>query len=302
MPPIAFPTDEDRLRVLAERVQRVHAARDHGGVSDHVGVEDARRPVLPAPPARRRRPRGQPRRHRARDPARASSREPRIHFAINCGSNGCPAAAPGGVRRRRPARDAARRHRAASSATSGTAASTTRAPHLHLAPLQDVRARISPAQHGSTQDYRLGVLRFVAATPTCRSTRIADYEVVYNVYDWGLNDAHRAAAPRPDPVPRAGRALSRRRHASCASCISTRATSATAPARWCTINGSPDGWYQPYAPRGARSGASAASRADGNIKFYGGEPTLHAARDHRRHALRCARAASAACSRSSRTA
>src|SRR5262249_14667923 len=44
---------------------------------------------------------------------------------------------------------------------------------------------------------------------------------------------------------------------------------------WCTIDGSPAGWYQPYAPA-VLDQALATLAPDGNLKFYGGEPTLHA--------------------------
>src|SRR5262249_19252322 len=45
---------------------------------------------------------------------------------------------------------------------------------------------------------------------------------------------------------------------------------------WCTIQGSPDGWYREY-PREVLDQAKASVADDGNVKFYGGEPTLHAA-------------------------
>ena len=128
------------------------------------------------------------------------------------------------------------------------------------------------------------MLRFVAQHTGVPLEAIADYEVVYNIYDWGLNDAGAPAAPRTDPVPRAGRALRRRRHASCASCTSTRATSATAPAPGARSTARPTaGTGTTRPPCSIRRCATVA--ADGNIKFYGGEPTLHARRDHRRHAL-----------------
>jgi hypothetical protein len=44
---------------------------------------------------------------------------------------------------------------------------------------------------------------------------------------------------------------------------------------FCTINGSPDGWYEPYAPAVLEQALRSVA-ADGNVKFYGGEPTLHA--------------------------
>ena len=66
--PDLFLREEDGLGVLDQRLQRVHPGRDRRRVPDPVRLEDARRPVLPAAAARRRRFSGQPRRHRARDP------------------------------------------------------------------------------------------------------------------------------------------------------------------------------------------------------------------------------------------
>ena len=43
---------------------------------------------------------------------------------------------------------------------------------------------------------------------------------------------------------------------------------------WCTVFGSPQGWYTAHTT-GVLEGALAAVAKDGNIKFYGGEPTLH---------------------------
>jgi hypothetical protein len=44
---------------------------------------------------------------------------------------------------------------------------------------------------------------------------------------------------------------------------------------WCTINGSPQGWYTPYSDEVLDQAAKSVA-SDGNVKFYGGEPTLHA--------------------------
>lgn len=44
---------------------------------------------------------------------------------------------------------------------------------------------------------------------------------------------------------------------------------------WCTINGSPEGWYAPY-DEAVLDQALRTVASDGNLKFYGGEPTLHA--------------------------
>ena len=46
---------------------------------------------------------------------------------------------------------------------------------------------------------------------------------------------------------------------------------------WCTIDGSPQGWYERYSPA-VLDQALATLAADGNLKFYGGEPTLQIGR------------------------
>ena len=272
--PDAFPHGRGSPRLLDQRVQRLHAARDHGRVSDHLGVEDARRAVLPAPPPHRRRPRRQPRRHRARDPARRVRRaaHPLRH---QLRLQRLPAAAPVGLRGRAACATRCAPPPSSSSAASGTVASTTRRAASSSRASSRCTPRTSPARRARRQDYRRGVLRFVAQHTGLPLEQIADYEVVYNIYDWGLNDANRAAAPRADPLPRAGRALRRRRH---------RAARA-APLRRQLL--------QPHLLAGARSTARRTGgirttrprcsirrwrtvATDGNIKFYGGEPTLHA--------------------------
>ena len=69
--PAALPLRGPRARLLDQRLQCLRAARGDGGVPDPLGVESAGRPVLRAPAPRRGRPRGEPQRHRAPDPARA---------------------------------------------------------------------------------------------------------------------------------------------------------------------------------------------------------------------------------------
>ena len=91
------------------------------------------------------------------------------------------------------------------------------------------------------------------------------------------------AAHRADPASTNRSSTTPPATASCASCTSTRATSATAPARGARSTARREGWYQPYAPA-VLDQALRSVAADGNIKFYGGEPTLHADVDHRRHA------------------
>ena len=48
--------------------------------------------------------------------------------------------------------------------------------------------RTSPARAAPPAEYRLGVLRFVAENTGMAFERIANFDVVYNTYDWGLND------------------------------------------------------------------------------------------------------------------
>jgi MoaA/NifB/PqqE/SkfB family radical SAM enzyme len=43
---------------------------------------------------------------------------------------------------------------------------------------------------------------------------------------------------------------------------------------WCTIDGSPQGWYRSYSSEVLEQALRSVAR-DGNVKFYGGEPTLH---------------------------
>ena len=199
--------------------------------------------------------------------------EPRIHFAINCGSNGCPpirpeAFYPAGI------------HQALRTATEHFLASewNCRVAHearrIFISRLFKMYAKDFAGEGGSTDDYRTGVLRFVAAHTGLSFEQIAEYEVVYNVYDWGLNDAHRE--PHLGPILfhetvehfAEGDTQLRELHL-------YEGNFCNRTCSWCTIDGSPDGWYQPYSPA-VLDQALAAVACDGNLKFYGGEPTIHA--------------------------
>jgi hypothetical protein len=123
------------------------------------------------------------------------------------------------------------------------------------------------------EDYRCGVLRFVAEHTGLDLASIEGYDVVYNVYDWGLNDTHREPHIGPivfhEPVEHFSPDDSELRELHLyEGNFCNRACS------WCTIHGSPDGWYQPYSPA-VLDQALRTLAADGNLKFYGGEPTLH---------------------------
>ncbi len=123
--PELFPTSDDALAYWINAYNAFTLAAIAGRVPDHLGVEDARRPFF------------QRRRHTAGGRAvslddvehtilRAGFREPRIHFAINCGSNGCPPMRPEAYRGEGLDDTLRRATAAASSPASGTAGSTTR--------------------------------------------------------------------------------------------------------------------------------------------------------------------------------
>jgi hypothetical protein len=204
---------------------------------------------------------------------RGTFAEPRIHFAINCGSNGCPPMRPaayegGGLRQTL---------RAATEQFLGSEWNCRidhAARRVFISRIFKMYAEDFAGPAGSTQNYRHGVLRFVAQHTDVAFETIADYEVVYNIYDWGLNDAARQPHLGPilfhEPVEHfsPGDSEPRELHLYEGNFCNRTCT-------WCTINGSPDGWYEPYAPA-VLDQAFASVAADGNIKFYGGEPTLHA--------------------------
>ncbi len=199
--------------------------------------------------------------------------EPRIHFAINCGSNGCPPMRPAAYEG-----DALRATlRAATEQFLGSEWNCRvdhQARRVFISRIFKMYAEDFAGSRGSTHDYRAGVLRFVAQHTGLSPEALADYEVVYNTYDWGLNDAARQPHLGPilfhEPVEHYadGDTQLRELHLYEGNFCNRTCT-------WCTINGSPDGWYQRYAPA-VLDQALASVATDGNIKFYGGEPTLHA--------------------------
>jgi hypothetical protein len=205
---------------------------------------------------------------------RGTFAEPRIHFAINCGSNGCPPMRPAAYEGR------GLRHtlRAATRQFLGSEWNCRvdhAARRVFISRIFKMYAEDFSGRGGSTHDYRQGVLRFVAQHTNLPFETIADYEVVYNIYDWGLNDAARTPHLGPilfhEPVEHftPGDTELREIHL-------YEGNFCNRTCSWCTINGSPDGWYEPYS-RAVLDQAVASVAADGNIKFYGGEPTLHAA-------------------------
>jgi hypothetical protein len=144
---------------------------------------------------------------------------------------------------------------------------------IHISRLFKMYAEDFAGDAGSTSGYRTGVLRFVAEHRQVPYERIAPYEVVYNTYDWGLNDVNRE--PHLGPILfhesvehfASGDRELRELHL-------YEGNFCNRTCEWCTINGSPRGWYQPYSTA-VLDQAVATIASDGNLKFYGGEPTLH---------------------------
>ncbi|MEO8601814.1 MAG: DUF547 domain-containing protein [bacterium] len=205
---------------------------------------------------------------------RGEFREPRIHFAINCGSNGCPALRPSAY----VGDDLAATLRGATEqflANEWNCRVDHAARRIFISRLFKMYAEDFAGADGTTSDYRAGVLRFVAQHTGLGLAAIDDYEVVYNTYDWGLNDVHRQ--PRIGPITfhepvehyNPGDRELRELHL-------YEGNFCNRTCAFCTIDGSPEGWYEPYAPAVLAQALRSVAR-DGNVKFYGGEPTLHAA-------------------------
>ena len=199
--------------------------------------------------------------------------EPRIHFAINCGSNGCPALRPSAFVRdglRETLRTATRQF--LDNEWNCRIDHSTR--RIFVSRIFKMYAQDFAGAQGTTRDYRRGVLQFIAQHLDLPFAQLADYEVVYNTYDWGLNDTARQPHLGPilfhEPVEHYSAADSELRELHLYEGNFCNRTCA-----WCTIDGSPRGWYQPYAPA-VLDQALRSVAPDGNIKFYGGEPTLHA--------------------------
>lgn len=199
--------------------------------------------------------------------------EPRIHFAINCGSNGCPpmrpaAYAAGGIR------ETLRLATEQFLQSEWNCRIDDGERRIYISRLFKMYAEDFAGRQGTTADYRRGVLRFVSEHLGVPFEQLRDYDVVYNVYDWGLNDASRAPHLGPilfhEPAEswHDGDTELRELHVYEGSFCNRTCS-------WCTIHGSPQGWYERYTPA-VLDQALATLAPDGNLKFYGGEPTLHA--------------------------
>ncbi|HYD47883.1 MAG TPA: DUF547 domain-containing protein [Terriglobales bacterium] len=199
--------------------------------------------------------------------------EPRIHFAINCGSNGCPAMRPRAFEA--DGIDATLRTATEQFLASEWNCRIDRgAGKIFISRLFKMYAEDFAGAKGSTEEYRTGVLRFVAEHLGLPLEEILEFEVVYNTYDWGLNDSNRKPHLGPilfhEPVEHYhdGDRELRELHL-------YEGNFCNRTCSWCTIDGSPDGWYRNYDSATLDQALRSVAR-DGNIKFYGGEPTLHA--------------------------
>jgi hypothetical protein len=270
--PDAFPTAEDRLAywlnaynaftldaVVAEypirsvwkvRDGRFFQRRRHLAGGRRVSLDDIEHEIL-----------------------RREFAEPRIHFAINCGSNGCPPLRPEAWAGE-GLRDTLRRATERFLADPWNCRVDHASRRVFVSRIFKMYAEDFAGAARTTEEYRAGVLRFVADHTGVPFEAIADHEVVYNVYDWGLNDAARAPHLGPilfhEPVEHfaEGDRELRELHL-------YEGNFCNRACAWCTINGSPEGWYRPYAPA-VLDQALATLASDGNLRFYGGEPTLHA--------------------------
>ena len=199
--------------------------------------------------------------------------EPRIHFAINCGSNGCPAMRPAAFEGS-GLRDTLRQATVQFLGSDWNCRIDDAAKKIFISRLFKMYAEDFAGVSGTTEEYRRGVLRFVAEHLGIALERIESYEVVYNTYDWGLNDSNRQPHLGPilfhEPVEhyQEGDLELRELHL-------YEGNFCNRTCSWCTIQGSPEGWYAAYSPMLLDRALTNVAR-DGNIKFYGGEPTLHA--------------------------
>lgn len=204
---------------------------------------------------------------------RGRFRDPRIHFAINCGTNGCPPLRPGAWEPRglhETLRDASRRFLASEWNCRVDHAERT----IFVSRLFKMYAEDFAGDADSTTDYRRGVLQFVAAHTGTTLDALAGYELVYNVYDWGLNDSRRDPQLRPITFHESVETF-REHDTELRELYLYDGNFCNRACQWCTVFGSPSGWHVDFAADVLDAALRAVAR-DGNIKFYGGEPTLHA--------------------------
>jgi Protein of unknown function, DUF547/Radical SAM superfamily len=204
---------------------------------------------------------------------RGRYREPRIHFAINCASNGCPPMRPS-------AYEPAALGETLRAATRQFLASEWNcridrtAGKIFVSRLFKMYAEDFAGEADSTEEYREGVLRFIAEHTATDLESLRDLEVVYNTYDWGLNDSHRDPHLRPITFHESVESF-HDGDGALRELLLYDGNFCNRDCSWCTVFGSPKGWYRALTDD-VLDEALRHVAADGNLKFYGGEPTLHA--------------------------
>lgn len=203
---------------------------------------------------------------------RGRHREPRIHFAINCASNGCPPLRPSAWQP--GALDETLRVATQRFLASDWNCRVDRAEgRIYVSRIFKTYAEDFAGESDSTEAYREGVLRFIADHTGEPIESLRALEVVYNTWDWGLNDSRRD--PRLRPITfhesveawRDGDGRLREIHLYDGNFCNRDCS-------WCTVFGSPAGWHREYGDD-LLDELLRHIAPDGNVKFYGGEPTLH---------------------------
>ncbi len=204
---------------------------------------------------------------------RGRFREPRIHFAINCASNGCPPMRPRAYESAglRETLEAATRQFLASEWNCRVDAAEAK---IYVSRIFRMYAEDFAGDADSTVEYRRGVLRFVAEHTGLPLPTLETFELVYNTYDWGLNDSHRDPRLRPITFHESVEAF-HEADPGLRELYLYDGNFCNRDCSWCTVFGSPKGWHVDYAAP-LLDAVLTHVAADGNIKFYGGEPTLHA--------------------------
>lgn len=204
---------------------------------------------------------------------RGRMREPRIHFAINCASNGCPPLRPRAWEPERLAETLDEATRVFLS-SEWNCRVDREGGRILVSRLFKTYAEDFAGEAASTGEYREGVLRFIARHTGVPLEELRPLELVYNVYDWGLNDSRRAPGLRPITFHESvetfheGDAILREIHLYDGNFCNRDCS-------FCTVFGSPSGWWREYGDDVVAAVLRHVA-PDGNVKFYGGEPTLHA--------------------------
>jgi hypothetical protein len=118
---------------------------------------------------------------------------------------------------------------------------------------------------------REDILQFIARYSRHSLEELRHYTLAYNIYDWGLNDAALPDSSRELPFHESVEKF-HPDDAMLREVLLYSGSFCNRACEWCTVNGSPGGWYMPYTAE-VLDKALAALAPDGNLKFYGGEPT-----------------------------